>query len=466
MTKRSPYQTAVIVVYVVSMFLVAMDATILNVALSSIAKEYGVPASATGTVNIGYLVSLAMVLPAAGWLGDRFGTKRIFMIALGLFTFASVGCGLSDSFMTLNLFRVIQGAGAGMITPVAMAILFRTFSPKERPKLSRMLVVPIALAPALGPVLGGFLVDGLSWHWIFFINAPVGIAALFLCYRWLEEYHTPDVGAFDKKGFFLSLPAFSFLVYAFTKGPEVGWGSPWILFLVGAGLVLLGLFLRQEWTMKSPMLDLQLMKDPEFRTMSLIGFGSAAGLFGMLFVFPLMYQRAFGVSALETGLTIFPEALGLMVASQMLPWSMKKFGVRRLVTWSLFGSFIVFTLIALTVEANPWITRVLMFNVGIFLGHAVTAAQITAFKNIPKPSMARATTFYNVQKRFGAIVGVSALASILGTSEAVELSVFQVALFGAALFLFLCFLVMLTYKETTSVAGASSGSSPAKAANG
>ena len=149
-------KVVVSIVYITAMFMAAMDATIVNVALQTISKELQVPPSAMGTVNVGYLVSLAVFLPISGWLGDRFGTKRVFLAALFVFTTASALCGIANDITSLNLFALCKVL-EGLLTPVGMAMLFRTFSPEERPKISRFIVLPIAVAPAVGPIIGGFL---------------------------------------------------------------------------------------------------------------------------------------------------------------------------------------------------------------------------------------------------------------------------------------------------------------------
>ena len=195
-------KVVVSIVYITAMFMAAMDATIVNVALQTISRELQVPASAMGTVNVGYLVSLAVFLPISGWLGDRFGTKRVFLIALFVFTIASALCGMANDITSLNIFRIIQGAGGGLLTPVGMAMLFRTFSPEERPKISRFIILPVAVAPAIGPIIGGFFVDQMSWRWAFYINLPFGIVALLFGLLFLAEHVEKSVVALIRSALF------------------------------------------------------------------------------------------------------------------------------------------------------------------------------------------------------------------------------------------------------------------------
>ena len=171
-------KVAVGVVFVAAMFMSIMDVTIVNVALPTIGREFGVSATAVDAISISFLVSLAVFIPASGWLGDRFGGKRVLLAAIVVFTAASALCGLASSLGELVAFRVLQGAGGGMLAPVGMAMLFRVFPPAERIRASAILTIPTTFAPALGPVLGGLLVTELSWRWVFYVNVPIGIAAL------------------------------------------------------------------------------------------------------------------------------------------------------------------------------------------------------------------------------------------------------------------------------------------------
>ena len=448
----------VCMVYVIAMFMVSMDGTIVNVILPVIGQEFNVIPSATSGINIGYLVSLAVFLPISGWLGDRYGTKKIFLLALGVFTLASLLCGFATNLETLTLFRALQGAGGGLLTPVGMAILFRTFSQKERMKVSRTLVLPIAFAPAIGPVVGGFFAEQLSWSWAFYINIPFGVIAFLLGLLFLKEHKEPSAGRLDLTGFLLSAAGLSMVMYALSTGPSKGWSSPVIMYTGLIGFILVCLFVWIELRVKEPMLDLSLLSDKLFRSLGLISLLSQAALMGMLFIFPLMYQNAMNASALDSGLATFPEALGLMVASRMIPWTFKKLNGQQVICLGLLGTALIFAIISIVgPTASPWSLRLLLFSVGICLGHAVIAVQSSIFTNITSASMGRATTLFNVQNRLGSAVGVAILASVLGalgTSEMARsgieqsnLASYQYALLGSAIFLVIGLIISLRLKK-------------------
>ena len=451
---RPDQRITVCIVYVIGMFMVSMDGTIVNVILPVIASDYHILPGATSGINVGYLVSLAVVLPVAGWLGDRFGTKRIFLSALAIFTAASFLCGIAWNLQALNWFRIMQGVGGGLLTPVGMAILFRTFPPQERGKVSRMLVLPIAFAPALGPVVGGLFAEQLSWRWAFYINVPLGLAALLFGILFLKEHKELRAGCLDIPGFLLSAFGFSLIMYTLNLGPARGWDSPVILLTGMIGLILILLFILTEVRVKKPMLDLSLFSNRMFRTLGLIHMGAMAGLMGMLYVFPLMYQNAVQASALESGLATFPEALGLMVSSRLMPWTSKKMGTHQMIWGGLLGTCIVFVLISLFgTTANPWFLRFLLFSVGIFLGHTVVSVQATIFNSIPSASIGMATTLSNVQNRMGSAMGVASLASLLGmgtsssTGDVINLAFYQLALIGSAGFILIALFFSIRLKK-------------------
>ncbi len=312
------YKWIVAIAFIMGIFMDILDTTIVNVALPAIAEDFGVNDTTIQWVVTGYLLSLAVWIPVSGWLGDKFGTKRVFIFALSAFTVGSLLCATAWNLESLIFFRVLQGVGGGMMTPVGAAMLFRAFPPNERAAASAVMVVPIAIAPAMGPVLGGVLVDQLSWHWIFLINIPIGIVGVIFCSMMLKNEVQPNPGRFDPWGFVLSATGLPILLYGISEGPNARLDdrrlssdqSP-------LGLVLLTLLVVVELHKREPMLALRLFSDRMFRNANLANFMSSAGLIGALFLLPLLLQQLRGLSATQSGLTTFPQALGTIAMSQL-----------------------------------------------------------------------------------------------------------------------------------------------------
>lgn len=421
----------IMILYVIAMFMVAIDGTIMNVILPIIARDFNIFANETNGINIGYLSSIAISLPAAGYLANRFGVKKVFVIAVFFFSLASFLCGIASTLTGLIAARVLQGLAGGIITPVSMALLFRTFSPAERQKLSRTLVLPIAFAPAVGPLVGGLFAEYMSWHWAFFINIPFGIVVVVFGLLTLNEFELFD-SKFDLKGYLYV--AFGLPIFMLTLSLIASEGMTWKVILFGLiGSALLIQFYRYEKKITEPLLDMHLYEDRLFCSLSFVAMCSMGALMGMLYLFPLMYQSMYSASALESSLIVFTEALGLMAASRILPKTSKKLGMRTVIQGGLVGTMIVFMIIiTLGPTANPWILRGLMFCMGIFLGQTVIGAQVSAFNHITKKNMSKATTLYNMVNRVGAAIGIALVAIILLLAQQVVESTlaYQIALVG------------------------------------
>ena len=256
---RMNQKIAVGAVFMSAMFMNIMDITIVNVALPTIGRDFHIPPTAVDGVVIAYLVSLAVFIPASGWLGDRFGGKQVLLAAIIVFTLGSVLCGLAQNMSELVLFRVVQGAGGGMMAPVGMAMLFRVFPPAERVRAASILTVGTTLAPAIGPVLGGFLVTDFSWRWVFFVNLPLGIAAVIFGALFLERTGTIDAGRLDVPGFVLGGAGLGLVMYGVSEGPLQSWSSPTVVTTCVTGAVLLGVVLVELRTTR-PMVDLRLLR--------------------------------------------------------------------------------------------------------------------------------------------------------------------------------------------------------------
>ncbi|HVV30998.1 MAG TPA: MDR family MFS transporter [Mycobacteriales bacterium] len=406
---------AVSVVFVAAMFMNIMDITIVNVALPTMGRDLHVAATAVSAVSIGYLVSLAVVIPASGWLGDRLGPKRVLLAAIVIFTVASGLCGIAQNFTELVLFRVLQGVGGGMLTPVGMAMLFRVFPPSERVRASSILTVPVAVAPALGPVLGGVLVTSLSWRWVFFVNLPIGAAAFAFGVLFLRDQDSEVSDRFDLPGFVLSGIGFASLMYGVSEGPQGGWSSIHVLATLAVGVILLGVLVVHQTRKRLPLLRLRLFSDGLFRNTNIVMFLGGAGFLGVLYVVALFFQDGLGMSALASGLSTFPEALGVMVGAQFASRLFyPTFGPRRTMSVGLLGVAVSIGLMALIdSRAELWWMRALMLMLGFCMGHVFVPAQAASFARITPADTGHASTLFNSIRQLGGAVGVAVLTTSL-----------------------------------------------------
>jgi EmrB/QacA subfamily drug resistance transporter len=405
---------SVSIVFVLAMFMAIMDITIVNVALPTLARDFNVNPANIDSVVVGFLVSLAVFIPASGWLGDRFGMKRIFLLALAIFTVASALCGLSQSLSELVVFRILQGVGGGMLTPVGMAMLFRTFPPAERVRASRILIVPTAFAPALGPVLGGLLVTDASWRWVFYVNVPIGVIAFTFGLLFVHEHREPTAGRFDAGGFVLAGAGLASLMYALSEGPSHGWASARILGLGLLGVVLLAALVRYELRIDEPMIDLRLVSNRLFRSTTIVIFVTTAAFLGTLYLVALFFQDGLGLSALGSGLSTFPEAIGVMIGAQFATRSYSRLGPRRVMAvglTALAATMLLLTLVGFS--TNLWIVRLIMFALGLAIAHVFVPSQAAAFASISPASTGRASTMFNTARQVGGALGVAILTTVI-----------------------------------------------------
>jgi EmrB/QacA subfamily drug resistance transporter len=414
-TRQMNQKIAVSVVFVAAMFMNIMDTTIVNVALPTIGRQFHVPADSVDTVAIGYLVSLAVFIPVSGWLGDRLGSRRVLLASIVVFTVASALCGLAQSVGELVGFRILQGIGGGMMVPVGMALLFRTFPPAERVRASSILVVPTALAPALGPVLGGLFVTELSWRWVFYVNLPIGIAALVFGLVFLEAHDSQVAGRLDVAGFVLSGAGLGLLMYGVSEGPFKGWGQPLIASTIAVGAALLVAMVIVELRSAAPLIDIRLFRDGLFRNANIVmGLGSVSFL-GILFIVALFFQDGLGQSALQSGLSTFPEALGVMLGAQVVSrFLYPNLGPRRVMFTGLLVLTAALALMSLVDStADLWWMRVLMFVMGYGMAHVFTSAQAAGFATISGADTARASTVFNALRQLGGALGVALLSTVV-----------------------------------------------------
>ena len=410
--RRIEYKWIVAIVYVSALFLDILDSTIVNVAIPGLGRE--LHTENAEWVVLGYTLSLAVWIPTSGWLGDRFGTKRTFLIALMAFTGGSLLCGSAQTIGQLIAFRVIQGVGGGMLTPVGLAMLFRAFPPAERARAATLIMIPTLAAPALGPVLGGLIVTNVSWRWIFLVNVPIGMVALWFGWRYLQEHKHPATGRFDIAGFILSASALALIVYTLSEGPHSGWTSPLLVTCGVAGVVAAVATTVVELRIPSPMLDLRLLHNRMFRQCNLVGLFSMGSFLGVTFVMPLYLQLLRGMTPLASGLTTFPQAFGIMLSSVIAGRVYASIGPRRLMTGAFFAAALAISLYTtLGLHTSLWLIRALMFGRGVCMGFAFVPMQAASYATIEPAQNGRASSIFSTQRQVGVSLGVAIVASIL-----------------------------------------------------
>lgn len=406
------YKWIVATVYVSALFLDIMDSTIVNVALPRLGEE--LHTNNAEWVVLGYTLSLAVWIPTSGWLGDRFGTKRTFLFALAAFTVGSAACGFAQSIGQLIAFRVLQGVGGGMLTPVGIAMLFRAFPPAERAKASTVVMIPTLAAPAMGPVVGGFITKNFDWRWIFLVNVPIALVALWFGWRHLREHREPSSGRLDATGLVLSGASLAMVVYALSEGPQAGWTSFRVAGIGAIGVLAGVLTVWVELRVPNPMLELRLLGNRMYRQCNLVSFFAIASFLGVTFVMPQYLQNLRGMDPLQSGLTTFPQAFGVMASSLIAGRIYARVGPRRLMAGGYFAAALTILLFTqLTLGTNLWLIRGLMLMRGMCMGFAFVPMQAACYATIPPAQNGRASSLFSTQRQVGISVGVAVLASIL-----------------------------------------------------
>jgi EmrB/QacA subfamily drug resistance transporter len=403
-------------VVILGIIMSILDTTIVNVAIDTLARDFDTSLSTIQWVSTGYLLALATVIPLTGWAADRFGTKRLFMVSLFLFMVGSALSGLAWSAGSLIAFRVLQGIGGGMIMPAGMTILTQAAGPQKVGRMMGVIGVPMLLAPIFGPILGGWLVDDVSWRWIFFVNIPIGMLALALAQKFLDRDQPVPSEKLDWKGLALLSPGIALFVYGLAETGPVGSFNSWkVIGPMIAGLVLVGAFIRHAYREKeTPLIDVKLFKNRVMASASLTTFTLAASFFGAMLLMPLYYQVVRGESALSAGILIAPQGIG---AALMMPIAGKitdRFGAGRIVPFGLIVIMAgLLSLTQISADTSYYVLATTLFVMGLGMGSTMMPAMSAAFSSMTRPQVPRATSALNVIQRVGGSIGVALLSVIL-----------------------------------------------------
>lgn len=428
---RSPgYKWWLLATVMIGTFMAVLDATIVNVGLPKIMATFGVGIDKIEWVITAYMLSMAVMLPTAAWLADKFGYKRIYFIGMLAFTIGSFLCGFSTSEDMLIVSRIIQGLGAGTLMPLGMAIITHEFPPSQRGVALGFWAISSAASVSFGPLIGGFLVDNFKWGWIFEVNVPVGIIGLLATIIIQQEYKNKAIRKFDMVGFISASIFLPLVLYALSEGASTtnteGWHATYILVCFGISAIALAIFITNEYVVDEPLLDLRLLANRNFGISTLMIFIFGIGMFGSTFLLPLYLQNSLGYTAVQAGSVFLPVGIIQGIMSPISGKISDKYNTKVLLAFALllfaFSFFLNSRLSFLT--EHKFIMTVLYMR-GFALGLIFTPITSVALVDIPREKMAQASGLSNVVRQLGGSFGVAILSTLLTTRVNYHAQVFE-----------------------------------------
>lgn len=418
------YKWRVLASVVIGLFMVILDSTVVNVALKTLQQHYAVSTDEAQWVISLYTLALGIATPLSGFLGDRFGVKRIYLGGLALFGVGSLLCGIAPTLPLLIIARAIQGIGGGIALPLGTALLFRAFPPQERGAAFGIFGIVLVFAPATGPLLGGWLVDHNLLSWIFFLNIPIAIVGLSIGLRFLQNTPGSAKARVDIPGIILAGVGFGAILYAASIAGEqgIGWGDTRVLASLIGGVVALALFTVIELRTTEPLLDLRLYGIPSFALANVAGLVGTIALFGAEFLLPLYLQILRGESAFQTGLILLPLAIASAFATVIAGRISDRIGPRvPIVVGFLLISYNTYQLSQIELNTSIGFIIFLLVLRGIAIGLIIQNSQLAALMDVPLPRLNRATPLVQATRQTMQSIGVAVLATILSSAVTIAI---------------------------------------------
>lgn len=416
------YKWQVMAVVIFGTFMAILDSTAVNVAIPTLRVDFNAQVDQINAVLTSYILALGIITPLAGWLAERFGIKRIFLIAMGIFVVGSALCAFSLSLPMLVAFRALQGLGGGLLSPLGLALLSGAFSEKERGLAFGIYGIPLVVAPASGPILGGYFVEYLSWHYIFLINIPIGIIGIVVGAIYLREAKRGRGISLDIPGILLSMLGFGCLLFAIQNGESSGWNSPLILTLLSIGSIALLAFIVVELRIHDPLLDLRLFRKRMYACASILGWVSAIALFGAEFLLPLYLQTLRDRTPLQAGLLVLPLAIGAGIITPLAGAFYNRIGGRWLVViGSVLLAINTWQLAHLDLGTDYTTVMIIVGIRGVALGCVLQTTLTAALTGLRPEQFPRATSLLNALRNVFQSLGIA----ILGTIVTHQFTVFQ-----------------------------------------
>jgi EmrB/QacA subfamily drug resistance transporter len=415
-TERDPRLRIIIPMIVAVAFLMEqLDSTIITTAIPDMAASLGTTPLRMNLAVSMYILTLAVFIPVSGWFADRYGSRRIFALALFVFTLGSALCGMATSFEMLLVTRAIQGLGGAMMTPVGRLILLRSFPRSELVTAMTYMTLPAILGPVIGPLLGGFLTTYVSWRWIFYVNLPFGFIGIVLALRYVEDVRAEHRTRFDFGGFFLVGAGLALVQYGIENIGRPTIPPLAIAAVLVAAVLLLLAFTRYAKRVSAPAVDLTLFRIRSFWVGTLAGGLCRVGLNGVPFLLPLMLQVGFGVSPITSGSLTFLSSFGALIVRPVLSVLLRLFGFDRVLAGSaVLGSVILAGFALMEPDTPHWIIGIHILLFGLVRSVQFMSSNTLSYADTPAEKLSRATSLGGVLQQLSVSFGVSIAAMLLG----------------------------------------------------
>jgi EmrB/QacA subfamily drug resistance transporter len=407
----------------IATFMLLLDITVVNVALPDIQQELHASLSSLQWVVDAYSLMLAACLLTAGSLGDRLGRRRVFSIGFGIFTFASFLCGIAPNPTVLNLFRGLQGVGGAAMFATSLALIGQEFQGRDRATAFGVWGATVGGAVAIGPLIGGVITENFGWEWIFFVNVPIGVAAIVLTERRIANVLSPDPEPIDLPGVATFSAALFLLIFGLIRGNPEGWGSPLIVACLVGAAALMAVFLAIEARSDHPMLDLTLFRKPAFNGVSAVAFGLSAGMFAMFLYLTIYMQGVLGYSPLEAGLRFLPLTVLSFIASPIAGSLSNRIPIRVLLGLGLALVGVGLLLMHGVAADSEWTTLLAGFLVaGVGIGITNPGIGQAAIAVVPVQKSGMGSGINTTFRQVGIATGVAALGAIFQSQVGSKLS--------------------------------------------
>ncbi|MCP9619233.1 DHA2 family efflux MFS transporter permease subunit [Nocardia otitidiscaviarum] len=392
-----------------------LDVTVVTVAIPKFQVEFDTSYAIAAWTMTGYTLALATVIPLTGWAADRFGTKRLYMTALVLFVLGSVLCSTAWSIESLIAFRVLQGLGGGMLMPLGMTIMTHAAGPQRIGRVMAVLGVPMLLGPICGPILGGWLIDDFSWHWIFLINVPIGIVGLILAWIVFPSDSPEPSQSFDWVGMLLASPGLALFLYGVSSIPEAGTVASAKVLIPGViGLVLVAGFVFHALRARYPLIDLHLFQNKSLRYAVLTMTLFAMAFFGSSLLLPAYLQQVRGESTLMAGLLIAPQGLGAMVTMPIAGRLVDKIGPGKIVLTGIAVISLGMAYLTQVTADTPYpLLLAALFVTGLGMGCTMMPTMTAAIQTLSHAQVARGSTLMNIINQTAGSIGTATISVVL-----------------------------------------------------